>query len=107
MDVNPYAPSSQLAETAPPQKPRNILGTVGLSLSMTALAGGLSVGSFGNTVSLVGMCVAFLALPGMVISLLALCWSPRHLAAWGLGVGFFQSLYLPTFYLSMFVLERS
>lgn len=107
MDVNPYAPSSFPAEAQLQENPRNILGTIGFYLSIAAFTGGMSVGSFGHTLAVIGMCVAFLALPGLLVSLVALCWPPRRLAAWGAGLGFFQSLYLPTFYFSLFILGRS
>ena len=107
MEVNPYLPSASVADAALPTQPQNALGTIGFYLSLIALIAGMSVGPFGDTLAVVGMCVAFLALPGFFISLVALCWRPRWLAAWGLGLGFFQSLYLPTLYLTLFVLGRS
>jgi hypothetical protein len=107
MDANPYAASTLPAKSIRQQEPRNFLGMFGFYLSLTALTGGMSVGSFGQIVSVIGMCVAFLALPAFFLSLVALCWPPRRLAAWGVGLGLFQSLYLQTFYLSLFVLGRS
>jgi hypothetical protein len=61
------------------------------------------VGPFGHQISFVGMSLAFLAIPGLLVSLVALCWQPRRTAAWGVGLSLFQTLYLPTFYFYMFI----
>ena len=61
------------------------------------------VGLLGPIVSVVGMCLAFLCLPGLVVSIMGVFHTPKRLAKWGIGLGILGSLYLPTFYLSMFV----
>jgi len=52
-------------------------------------------------VSKVAVWIAFLCLPGLLFSIAGLFRPPRRLAGWGVALGVFGSLYLPTFYLSL------
>lgn len=80
---------------------RNSLGRIGFYVSLTAVAG-LFATPFGPTIGAVGACVAFLALPGTLLSSIGLIWHPRRLAKWGVALGVFCSMYLPTLFLSLF-----
>jgi hypothetical protein len=48
------------------------------------------------SVSPVFVMAAFLAVPGLLLSLAALRSPPRRVAAWGIAVALFVFLYLPT-----------
>jgi len=85
---------------------RNVVGSVGFSLSLIGVLGLFLVGPFGPVIGAVGMCMAFLCLPGLVASIVGLFSTPRRLAGWGLALGIVGSLYLPTIYLSMSMLGR-
>lgn len=82
---------------------RNLVGLIGFSLSLVAVIGLFFLGSFGAVASKFEMSVTFLCLPGMIVSIVGLFRKPRRLAAWGVNLGIFGFLYLPTLYLSMFV----
>ncbi len=104
MPENPYESPHEHSGRVPDSV--NTLGRVGFALSLVALLGLLLVGPFGSTVNTIGMCISVLCLPGLVTSVVALRHRPRRLAGWGIAVGIFVALYLPEFYLSMFVLGR-
>ena len=80
---------------------RKLLDYIGLFLSLCGLIGTAAVGHFGPLVSSVGMYVAFACLPGLLFSFLGMFRAPRTIAALGLGLGAFGTLYLPTFYLAL------
>ena len=101
MPENPYeAPTVNSATEVPTA---NHIGRVGFTLSLVGFAGVAVVGSLGPVLSAIGMCVAFFCLPGLVVSTFGVFRTPKRLAKWGIGLGLLGSLYLPTFYLSMFV----
>lgn len=52
------------------------------------------------------MWLAILSVPGFGISMIGLFMPPRGLCVWGVVLGFFGSMYVPTIYLSLFVLGR-
>jgi len=104
LSENPYESPHEHSRRVPDSG--NTLGRVGFVLSLVALLGLLAVGPFGSTVNTFGMCISFVCLPGLVTSVVALRHRPRRLAGWGIAVGIFVALYLPTFYLSMFVFGR-
>lgn len=70
---------------------RNILAICGLALACVSFLG-LNLTSFSHIFVL----STFLAIPALVISLVAMCWHPRRAAAWGAGLAFLVCLYLPT-----------
>ncbi|MDX1964821.1 MAG: hypothetical protein SFX18_16850 [Pirellulales bacterium] len=59
------------------------------------------VGMFGDWISMIAMYVAFLALPGFIISALAQLLRPSSHARLGIVLGIFGMFFLPTFYLSL------
>ena len=79
----------------------NRFGQAGFLMSLMAICGVFAAGPFGEPVTLVGTGLAFLALPGIVLSAIGLRRSPRRLAAWGLIIGLVGALYLPTFSLAL------
>ena len=81
---------------------RNPLGKAGFFASLIGIFGVAIVGPFGETVARAGISIAFLTLPGIVLSAIALRRSPRRLATWGLLIGIAGAMYLPTFCLSLF-----
>ena len=87
--------------------PQNKLGQIGFALSLIGVLGVFLVGPFGSLIGTVGMCVAFISLPGLAVSAIGLRRQPRRLAGWGVALGIFGSLYLPTFCLSLLVFPYS
>lgn len=85
-----------------PVQTRNRLGQAGFFASLLGFCGGAFVGPCGEAATLAGACVAFLSLPGIVLSAAGLRRSPRRLASWGLLIGIAAAMYLPTFYLTLF-----
>jgi hypothetical protein len=83
---------------------RNPLGQAGFFTSLLGICGVAIVGPFGEAVTVAGISIAFLTLPGIVLSAIGLRRSPRRLATWGLLIGIVGAMYLPTF---CFVLFRS
>lgn len=81
---------------------RNPIARVGFLISFTGvLALFASVGPFESSVSRIFACIAFVSFPGLIVSGIGLFRSPRRLAGWGVALGIFGSLYLPTFYLAL------
>ena len=83
-------------------KVRNPLGQAGFFVSLLGICGVATVGPFGNAVTIAGMSIAFVSVPGIVLSAMALRRSPRRLAIWGLLIGIAGAAYLPTFCLALF-----
>ena len=98
---NPY--EAPLASSTVLIAPRNLVGGIGLFVSLMGFMGVVVVGPLGPIVSSIGMRLAFLCLPGLLVSVIGVFRKPRRLAAWGVALGVIGSLYLPTFYLSIFV----
>ncbi len=48
------------------------------------------------------LCVAFVLLVGLILSVVGLFRQPCPLAGWGVALGIFGFLYLPTLYLGLF-----
>lgn len=69
----------------------NRIAEIGFGLALVAVAGLFLVGR--NDAALY---LAFLGLPATIFSLIGLVSMPRRWAWWGLGVGFFVCLHLPT-----------
>jgi hypothetical protein len=79
----------------------NRVGHIGFALSLLGVVGVCLAGF--PVVGLQGMWLAFLSVPGLVISLIGLFIPPRRLAVWGTVLGIVGVLYVPTIYLSLFV----
>jgi len=94
---------SPIKSTSSPLASWNVVGCVGFSLSLVGVIGLFLVGPFGPVSATVGMNMTFLCVPGLVASIVGLIRTPRRLAGWGIVLGIFGSLYLPTFYLSIFL----
>ncbi len=80
------------------------MARIGFATSLLGVTGVFMVGPFGPSVSLVGICVTFLCVPGLLLSIAGLSRPPRRLAGWGVAVGVFGLFYLPTFCHSLLVL---
>jgi len=98
MKANPY---ETMAVDQNVQSPvdDNRLGRLGFTVSIIAAIGLFAIGplaAFGSTVSIAGTCLAFLAIPGLIISAVGLFSRPRRLARWGCMLGLYVSLHLPT-----------
>ena len=74
------------------------LGHVGLALSLLGFLGVCLAATLSPLAWL-----AFLCVPGFLISVIGLLKPPRRVAAWGAALGFFGSLHVPTIFLSMFL----
>lgn len=98
---NPYESPATQTETST-SAPRNPIGRIGFFTSLTGVLALFAVGPFGSVIATVAMCVAFVSFPGLIISGVGLFREPRRLAGWGVALGIFGSLFLPTFYLSLF-----
>ncbi len=88
-DVNPYAASTTNDIGAMRSKRA---GRIGLVLSIVGLAGLFSASAIGATEGLIATyfisaCVTCLAIPGTILSLIALLQSPRRLAVYGTIIG--------------------
>jgi len=105
VSANPYQPP--LALESPRRPARNICARIGFVTSLVGVAGVFLVGPFGPSVSGIGMRIAFLCVPGLLLSVAGLFRPPRRLAGWGVALGVFGTLFLPTFCLSLFVFRRS
>jgi hypothetical protein len=86
-----------------PKVPRNVIGRTGLSLSLIGVVGLLIVGPFTPVITMIGMCMTFLCLPGLITSIVGSFWMPRRSAVLGIALGVLGLLFIPTFYLSLFV----
>jgi len=90
-----------------PPKPTDRTNWVGLAGFLLALCGLASIA----TVSFVApvnpsaaLAIALLtcaSIPGAILSLIGMLWTPRQLAAWGLFLGILGMLYLPTIFLPL------
>ena len=98
---NPHKSPATQTETSTSAE-RNPIGRIGFLTSLTGVLAVIAVGLFGSLITTFAMCVAFVSLPGLVISGVGLFREPRRLAGWGVALGIFGSLYLPTFCLSLF-----
>ncbi|MEX2185319.1 MAG: hypothetical protein WD875_00935 [Pirellulales bacterium] len=76
---------------------RNRLGEVGLCLAIVAFIGLLLA-----AISEVAYTLTFLSVPASILSLVALMFTPRRWAWWGLGLGILVDLYVPTMLIFMF-----
>ncbi len=77
------------------------LGHVGLTFSLLGFVG-VCLASIPSPLA----CLAFLSVPGLLISVIGLFWPPRRLSAGGAILGLLGSLYVPTIlqsFLSLFV----
>jgi hypothetical protein len=89
-----------------------VAGALGFALSLIAVlaifvAGDPAIRLFGffGIVRLglrITAVVACLSIPGFLTSLIALCNEPRRLAIWGVLLGAFGALYVPTLLLAFF-----
>jgi len=99
---NPYAAptihAAQIVEGNP-------IGRVGFFLSLTGVISLFAIGHFGPVISTIAVGVAFVSLPGLMISFVGLFRRPRRLARWGIALGIFGSLFLPHFVVSFFHLR--
>ena len=95
MKDDPYeSPKTQVVN-------RNCLAQIGFAMAFVGGLGTLSVGFFDDVATKIGMCVAFLSLPGFLASLVAWRKRPGLLAVVGCLLGGFGTFFLPTFYLSL------
>ena len=94
---DPYDPPSQ--EPAHGQKID--VACVGFVFSVVGAVALLAAGSSTPFIRGIAMCIAFSSLPGPLFSAIALFRGPRRLAAWGLALGLFGTMCLPTVVLAM------
>lgn len=104
METNPYQSPKAAWALRPPLY--SVVDRIGFMLSLLGVVGLCATGWTAPNVSTVAAHISFLCLPGFIVSLVGLLRPPRRLAAWGIGLGMFGTLYLPTIYLSLFVLGR-
>jgi hypothetical protein len=97
---NPYESLTTQTEL-PIAAPSNPIARIGFFASLTGLVSLFAIGPFGSLISIIASCVAFVSLPGLIISCLGLFYRPRRLAGWGVAIGIFGSLHLPTIFLSL------
>lgn len=69
---------------------------VGFKASVIGLITMLAIGSSGVFVGTIVVFTAFLSLPGLILSSIALFGNPSRLAALGVALGLFGTLNLPT-----------
>jgi hypothetical protein len=107
---NNNPPESSLSVIAPAS---DKLATIGFGLSMAGFASLASVGTFegvlrraglahlGEVITSIAVFLAFLALPGFLISLVTSIRGPSRLARWGVVFGCLTMFFLPTLSLSI------
>ena len=93
-DTNPY----QSPDASPPGVNGNTWGQVGLLLSGGSFCGLAMVGHFSTTINFIASLVVLLSLPGMLVSLVGLFYTPRRLAAWGFALGLFCAMFISTLF---------
>ncbi len=105
---NPRESSRSVAAPA-----SNKLSMIGFGLSMAGFASAASVGTFedalrragfahlGEVITSIALILAFLALPGFLISLIMSFSGASRLARWGVVFGCLTMLFLPTFSLGI------
>lgn len=100
---NPYEPPSN-SNGLPNPADSNHIGRIGFTFSLIGLLSLFALSAvepFGTLVSTAAIWATFLSLPGLFISGLAMIRYPSRLAGWGVVVGLFGSVYLPTIYLTL------
>lgn len=73
----------------------------GFHTSVTGLLAMFAISPFGTTIGTIATFVAFLSLPGLIFSAIGLFGQRRRLAGWGLVLGLFGTLNLPTLIFSL------
>lgn len=96
-ECDPYAVPSP----NPAHVERWDVACVGFAFSVVGAVALLAAGSSTPFISRIAMCGAFLSLPGTLLSAITLFRKPRRLAAWGVGLGLFGTLHLPTVVLAL------
>lgn len=81
----------------------NLVARVGFILSLIGILGVFMAGPLADFGSDLGVHLAFLCMPGLIISFFGVFSVPSQLTKWGIGLGLWGSFYLPTFYLTLFV----
>ena len=100
VENNPYKTPTNLPPARPsPSQWR--LAELGFLLSLTGVTALSTMGMLGESVGKIATYLTFSSLPGLIISVIALRWAPRRVAAWGVGLGILGTLYLPTLLLSL------
>jgi hypothetical protein len=102
MEVNQYE-SPMSANQPPPRVGEAVtnIANIGLVLSLIGLVGVAVVGWTSPIISIIGMYLAFVCLPGTVLSFVGYLLRPNRIAALGITIGVFGSFYLPTFWLTL------
>jgi hypothetical protein len=100
MNLNPYeSPTVLHSDSIQPSANQNLVGKVGFYLSLTGASGAVGAGL--PLVGIVAALLTFLSLPGLVISIVGICFQPRRLAAWGVALETFGSFNIPTMYFAL------
>jgi len=105
--TNPYQAPDLLKNAGPlPENDKpNACAWGGLGVNLVALLCLMLVGR-GGLLDVVGQFGAFLALPGLALCLLGLFHPARRLAIWGILVGIYVCLYLPTIAFAIYLWVR-
>lgn len=99
---NPYqSPGASEGESSIAAE--NRLGRIGFILSLAGVSAIFFLVPLNNAIGPVGLYLAFLCLPGWILSAIGLFFRPRLHARWGLGLGLFGTLYLPTMACTLFM----
>jgi len=99
LEENPYRAPTEVRATRSPLWSR--LGRIGFYLSLTGVIG-LTLGSVNlEWLGFVRAGLTMLCLPGLLISALGMLDPNRRLAKWGVVLGVFGSLYIPTILLGL------
>src|SRR5688572_30589249 len=94
LNENPYEPPTGANNST--SASGNAIGRTGFALSLAGVVGLFLIGPFGSFAAMIGAPLTFLCFPGLVISTIGVFRQPRRLAGWGIAIGAFGSLYLPT-----------
>jgi hypothetical protein len=97
---NPYAPPN--IDTELPTSVRvNGIAYAGFLTSAIGLLAMFAISPFGPMIGIVATFVAFLSLPGLILSVIGLSGQRRRLASWGVVLGLLGTMNLPTLILSL------
>ena len=93
--TNPYASPEIDSESRTPIH-TNRIARAGFFTSVTGLLAMFAISPFGPMIGIIATFVAFLSLPGLILSAIGLFGQRRRLAGWGFVLGLLGTLNLPT-----------
>jgi len=98
--TNPYeAPEIDSTSRSPIHT--NRIACAGFLTSVTGLLAMFAISPFGSMISIIATFIAFLSLPGLILSTIGLFGQRSRLAGWGVVLGLLGTMNLPTLIFSL------